>query len=252
MGSQLALDQDITKITEMNKTSFGNLYGTSGTSFADNTTGEISEGDMRAFGEGIKTSTMFIDDNFIDEDSFASDSATKAPSQKSTKAYIGTRVNAMAIDAQGAGNTGTGEDLLMGVAVGSGLLANDGDYILMTVSGTFAANNNNKTVKVHFNQSGSPVELFSSGAVAFNDGFWHFSVEIVRTGGTFQKCSVVFHANSTGGTPQDVHKTIFRETTQDPSLATLQIVVTGEGTSNDDVVKEVARVMYGKATSVQI
>ncbi len=64
-----------------------NHGGTSGT-FADNTTRDISEGDMRGVMTDLKDSAMFISDNFIDEDSFASDSATKAPSQQSVKAYV--------------------------------------------------------------------------------------------------------------------------------------------------------------------
>lgn len=81
----------------MNKTSFGNLYGTSGTTFPDNTTGQISEGDMRDFGQAIKDSAMFIDDNLIDEDDMASDSSTKAPSQQSVKAYVDAQVGGAGI-----------------------------------------------------------------------------------------------------------------------------------------------------------
>jgi hypothetical protein len=43
---------------------------------------------MRQFKTDLKDSAMFLSDNFIDEDSFASDSATKAPSQQSVKAYV--------------------------------------------------------------------------------------------------------------------------------------------------------------------
>lgn len=76
-------------MSQLSKTSFGNLYGTpSGTTFPDNTTGYISEGGMRQFGKDILDSAMFLSDNFIDEDSFASDSATKVPSQQSVKAYV--------------------------------------------------------------------------------------------------------------------------------------------------------------------
>jgi hypothetical protein len=40
-------------------TQFKALYGSSGTLFPDNTTGEISEGDVRAFGEDIADSFSF-------------------------------------------------------------------------------------------------------------------------------------------------------------------------------------------------
>jgi hypothetical protein len=42
--------------------------------------------------EDVKDSAMFIDDNFIDEDDMASDSATKAPSQQSVKAFVNSQV----------------------------------------------------------------------------------------------------------------------------------------------------------------
>ena len=72
-------------MAQRSKTSFKT---TKTTLFADNTTGAISEGDCRNIFEDVADSAMFIDDNFIDEDSFASDSATKAPSQQSVKAYV--------------------------------------------------------------------------------------------------------------------------------------------------------------------
>jgi hypothetical protein len=56
--------------------------------FADNTTGDISALDQRDFRQDISDSFINILDHFIDEDSFASDSATKVPSQQSTKAFV--------------------------------------------------------------------------------------------------------------------------------------------------------------------
>jgi hypothetical protein len=79
-------------MAQLNKTSFKALYGSSGTTFPDNTTEEISEGDMRQFGEDQADSFMTLSDNFIDEDTFATDSAIKAPSQQSTKAYIASQL----------------------------------------------------------------------------------------------------------------------------------------------------------------
>lgn len=75
-------------MSQLSKTSFGNLYGTSGSTFPDNTTGDISEGDMRTFGKDILDSALFITDNFVDEDDMASDSPTKVPSQQSVKAFV--------------------------------------------------------------------------------------------------------------------------------------------------------------------
>jgi hypothetical protein len=72
-------------MTQLSKAAFNTAFNTL---FADNTTRDISEADLRTFQTDIKDSAMFITDNFIDEDSMATDSATKAPSQQSVKAYV--------------------------------------------------------------------------------------------------------------------------------------------------------------------
>lgn len=66
--------------------------------FADNTTGLISEGDSRDMYEDVADSFLNISDHFIDEDSFASDSATKVPSQQSVKAYVDAQAGGGSID----------------------------------------------------------------------------------------------------------------------------------------------------------
>jgi len=58
------------------KTQFETLYGTTGTVFPDNTTGEISESDVRAFGQDIA-------------DSFALDSL-KSATASGTDTYTAT------------------------------------------------------------------------------------------------------------------------------------------------------------------
>lgn len=47
-------------MTQRSKSQYAALYGSSGTVFPDNTTGEISESDMRQFGEDQKDSFAFI------------------------------------------------------------------------------------------------------------------------------------------------------------------------------------------------
>lgn len=62
----------------INKASFANLYGNAGTTFPDNTNGEISEGDMRAFGQHIAESVPFLAD-IIPTDSTGTAIAFDAP-----------------------------------------------------------------------------------------------------------------------------------------------------------------------------
>jgi hypothetical protein len=60
--------------------------------FKDNTSGDITAEDVRTFADDIADTFLSISDNFIDEDSFVSDSATKVPSQQSVKAYIAAQI----------------------------------------------------------------------------------------------------------------------------------------------------------------
>lgn len=45
-------------MSQLTRTAYKNLYGTSGTTFPDNTTGQISEGDLRTFGEDSSDSFL--------------------------------------------------------------------------------------------------------------------------------------------------------------------------------------------------
>lgn len=56
--------------------------------FADNSTRDISETDLRDFRQDIADSFLNRTDDLIDEDDMASDSAVKVPSQQSVKAYV--------------------------------------------------------------------------------------------------------------------------------------------------------------------
>lgn len=76
-------------MAQLDKGAFENRYSNSGTGlFKTNTSNDIGSDDMRDLIDYLCDSFMSISDNFIDEDSFASDSATKVPSQQSTKAYV--------------------------------------------------------------------------------------------------------------------------------------------------------------------
>src|SRR5688572_6430103 len=60
--------------------------------YADNAVGSVSAQDSRNMFEDTADSFLNITDHFIDEDSFATNSATKVPSQQSTKAYVDAQV----------------------------------------------------------------------------------------------------------------------------------------------------------------
>lgn len=75
-------------MAQISKTSFNGLYGSSGTIFPDNTTGAISEADVRQFGQDISDSFLSIQDNLIDDDTMSTATATNVASAESTKAYV--------------------------------------------------------------------------------------------------------------------------------------------------------------------
>lgn len=62
--------------------------------FKDNTTHDIGADDSRALVTAIKESYLNRIDDVIDEDSMASDSAVKVPTQQSVKAYVDSQVGA--------------------------------------------------------------------------------------------------------------------------------------------------------------
>lgn len=73
-------------MAQRTKTQLKSLYGTSGTIFPDNATGEISESDMRAFGEDVADSLPFKTGDSISQDLYIPSSGmwpriTNGPSQ---------------------------------------------------------------------------------------------------------------------------------------------------------------------------
>jgi len=83
----------------------------------------------------------------------------------------------------GVGNaTDTTDDTLFSTAITTGTLPKDGDALVLNCFGVFAANANNKTVKVIFGAT----TLVSSGVVALNGKAWWVVAEITRSGLTTQ------------------------------------------------------------------
>lgn len=67
--------------------------------FPTNGTGAVGADRVRSYlGDDVADSALFIEDNFVDEDDMASNSATKAPSQQSVKAYVDNNINGGSID----------------------------------------------------------------------------------------------------------------------------------------------------------
>lgn len=133
------------------------------------------------------------------------------------------------------GNALTGEDTLMTYAMGASRMRENGDVVEIEAWGTYAANANNKTVKLHF---GTDV-VFTTGALAINDDCWHIKSTVLRTGATTQDVITTF----TTGDALLVSLSTRTAATQTLSGA-VTIKCTGEATANDDISQKGMNIKY--------
>lgn len=126
------------------------------------------------------------------------------------------------------GSVGTAETTLSSYVIQPNVLAKDGYNLEIKAWGTFAANGNNKEIKLYF---GNTV-IYDTGIHATNSGTWNFNATVVRTGTSAEQAITSF-ASSNATTPSS---SSFIQPTE-PLSATVTIKVTGKGTSNNDVVE---------------
>ncbi len=146
-------------------------------------------------------------------------------------ARVGGTIN---VNTTAVGNVGTGEDDLITYTVPANTLSTNGDRIDFKMSGKFAANANNKQVKVKFGAT----TLLATGALAFNNVDWSAEGYVIRTGATTQKAACWFRAGAT--------LTSFTDDTAPAETLSGTVVLkcTGEATSNNDITEESHVVMW--------
>lgn len=130
------------------------------------------------------------------------------------------------------GNVGTGVDDLMSYTVPAGALDTDGKYLEFTAVVTFAANSNNKTVRVVYGST----ELYNSSAQPQNGGTMVIRGTIIRTGAATQDVDITVSTDA--GLFTNLSK--YTATTETLSGATT-LKLTGEGTTNNDVLQKIFR-----------
>ncbi len=139
-------------------------------------------------------------------------------------------------DTTQTGNTGTGEDTLFSYALPASQLANNGNAISGRASGTFATSANNKRLRFKF---GATTILDTTSVAITSAASWVLTFEIVRTGATTQKC------NATLITSSSVLVATAAYTTAAETLSgAVTILVTGEGTSDNDIVGQMFKVTF--------
>jgi hypothetical protein len=200
-------------MSQLNGTSFQNLYGTTGVTFPDNTSGEISESDVRTFGQDIKDSFLNISDHLIDEDSFATDSPTRVPSQQSTKAYVDAQVLTLS-------NVDTGSMIFLSdfymneTRISSGQFNAGGGLGAVSLGETFGIDTTENCLGVasvgtsSSTAGGSTISGGSTPSINFGNGFtfvlkWRCALETVSDGTDTYTVSVGFHDVLTSGDAVD-------------------------------------------------
>lgn len=137
------------------------------------------------------------------------------------------------------GNVGAGEDDLASYSVPANTLAVNGQSVWFEAWGSFAANSNNKQVRARFGTSGTNL-VFDSTSVASNGGGWVLRGRIFRTGAATQKSHGSWSRSSVMVAENGLNQTL-------SGAVTLKI--TGEATSNNDIVLEGFIVGYDDANT---
>lgn len=144
----------------------------------------------------------------------------------------GTQYNlggTLTVSTTAVGNAGTGEDDLITYSLAKNTMGKTNDRLVIKAFGTFAANGNNKTIKLYLGST----QLFSTGAIAANAKDWCIESEIIRTGSATQEVITNCYTDtSLVGTITD-----YISGTEDFTTA-LTIKCTGEATSDDDIIQK--------------
>lgn len=132
------------------------------------------------------------------------------------------------INVTAVGNVGVGEDDLISYTLPANALSSDGKAVRVRAWGTAANNANAKTVKLYF---GATAILTTSLTVSVADSWWVEGL-VIRTGSSTQ--DTVARLEETGSNTMDMEVSTAAIT----DTATIVIKLTGEATSNNDIVNE--------------
>ncbi len=126
------------------------------------------------------------------------------------------------------GNINAGVDTLITYTLPANILARDGYNLEIKAWGTFAANGNNKQLKLLFGGA----TLYDTGIVAVNNGTWMINATIVRTGTATQQAITTITSNNA-----TVANSVTYSVPSETLSGTITIKCTGEATTTNDIVQ---------------
>jgi hypothetical protein len=142
--------------------------------------------------------------------------------------YASCGVSAHTDITQVANTNGSENDLMIYELEADSLIA-EGDYVDLEMWGTFAANANNKRLRVYF---GSDL-IYDTGAVAANAGSWYFKAKVMASSTGAQK-SITNLISSNALLPASNQ---VADTTQD-ATAVIEIKTTATAVAANDIVQK--------------
>lgn len=139
------------------------------------------------------------------------------------------------VETTSVGNVGTGEDVLYTYTLPADTLNTNGEFIRGRISGIVANNANVKTLKLKF--GGTTFLTRGTTTPTIGQGYT-IDWEVIRTGATTQICNATFSGS-------DGTASAYYSTAGETLSGTVAITLTGEATSNDDILKHSSIVTFG-------
>ncbi|MGH9753444.1 MAG: hypothetical protein ACREA2_11730 [Blastocatellia bacterium] len=147
------------------------------------------------------------------------------------------------------GNVGGGLDGLHSASVPAASLKSNGDYLRVWLSGEFAANNNNKQIRISF---GGQV-LIDTGQVDFDSGDWAYEVVLTRLTSTTVRVSIINSAGSinfldavvSGSGSVGAGNSVI--TVSDLAVNALILLVEAQGVADNDVTQNLSIIELSQA-----
>jgi len=244
------------------QTNYGTIYASGQTlQFANTALREISSSQVGTYGL-FYANGIYNDGNFY----FSGNGTVAAPRLTASEGYgvkfqtgtgssytnlaaqvvflqVGSATNmvraggVLNVDTTQTGNVGAGEDTLQTYSVPANTLTANGDQLVFHAAGTFGNTANNMTLTAKFGAT----TLVTAGPNLYQNAAWEISGRVVRTGAATQKC---FARISIG----EGHAQVLTYTTAAETLSgAVTFLITGEGTDDNDIVKETFTLDYKPA-----